>query len=48
MIELSYGKWRKVDPEDRIRFYALHPHEAEMIKSTSEGHCPGYGLAFSQ
>ena len=48
MIELSYGKWRKFDPEDTIRFYALHPHEAGMIKSTSEGHCPGYGLAFSQ
>jgi len=48
MIELSYGKWRKFDPEDRIRFYALHPHEAGDDQSTSEGHCPGYGLAFSQ
>jgi hypothetical protein len=30
----SLRKWREYDPEDTIRFYALHLHEAGMIKSS--------------
>jgi len=34
--ELSYNRWRKYDPEDTIRFYALRLHEAGMIKSSPQ------------
>jgi NitT/TauT family transport system substrate-binding protein len=33
MQELVYNKWREYDPEDTIRFYALHLREAGLIKS---------------
>ena len=36
MKELPYSKWREYDPEDTIRFYALHLHEAGMIKSSPQ------------
>ncbi len=28
--------WREYDPEDTVRFYALRPYEAGMIKSSSQ------------
>ena len=34
--ELGYGKWRELNPEDTIRFYALRLHEAGLIKSTPQ------------
>ena len=34
--ELPYTKWRDVDPEDTIRFYAVRLHEAGMIKSSPQ------------
>jgi NitT/TauT family transport system substrate-binding protein len=34
MKELPYNKWRELDPEDTLRFYALRLHEAGMIKSS--------------
>jgi NitT/TauT family transport system substrate-binding protein len=30
---IPYDKWRELDPEDSIRFYALRLHEAGLIKS---------------
>ncbi len=36
MQELPYGTWREYDPEDTIRFYALHLHEAGMINSSPQ------------
>jgi hypothetical protein len=30
---IPYDKWGEYDAEDTIRFYALHLHEAGMIKS---------------
>src|SRR5215831_3641907 len=30
---IPYGKWRELDPEDSIRFYALRLREADLIKS---------------
>jgi NitT/TauT family transport system substrate-binding protein len=33
MHDVTYGKWREYDPEDTVRFYALHLREAGMIKS---------------
>jgi len=29
----SSDRWREYDPEDTMRFYALHLHEAKLIKS---------------
>jgi NitT/TauT family transport system substrate-binding protein len=34
--ELPYTRWRDIDPEDTIRFYALRLHEAGMIKSSPQ------------
>ncbi|MGH7325196.1 MAG: ABC transporter substrate-binding protein [Candidatus Rokuibacteriota bacterium] len=34
--ELPYTRWRDLDPEDAIRFYAVRLHEAGMIKSTPQ------------
>jgi len=34
--ELNYHKWRELNPEDTIRFYALRLHDAGMIKSTPQ------------
>ncbi len=34
LTELPYDTWRKFDPEDTIRFYALRLHELGMIKSS--------------
>ena len=33
MQELPYNRWREVDAEDSIRFYALRLHEAGLLKS---------------
>ena len=30
--EIPFGKWRELDPEDTVRFFALRLHEAGMIK----------------
>lgn len=32
--EIPYLRWRELDPEDSVRFYALRLHEAGLIKST--------------
>jgi len=29
--ELAYGKWREYDPEDTVRFYALHLRAAGFV-----------------
>jgi NitT/TauT family transport system substrate-binding protein len=34
MQELPYTRWRELDPEDTVRFYALRLQEAGMIKSS--------------
>jgi NitT/TauT family transport system substrate-binding protein len=34
--ELPYGVWRKYDPEDTLRFYALRLQEVGMINSTPQ------------
>jgi NitT/TauT family transport system substrate-binding protein len=34
--EIPYNKWREYDPEDTVRFYALHLHETGMITSTPQ------------
>ena len=34
LAELPYGRWRELDPEDTLLFYALRLHEAGMIKSS--------------
>jgi NitT/TauT family transport system substrate-binding protein len=34
--EVPYGKWRELEPEDTIRFYALRLHEASMVKSSPQ------------
>jgi NitT/TauT family transport system substrate-binding protein len=34
LAEIQYRDWRRYDPEDTIRFYALRLHEAGMIKSS--------------
>jgi NitT/TauT family transport system substrate-binding protein len=34
LAELPYGRWRELDPEDSIRFYALRFHEVGAIKSS--------------
>jgi NitT/TauT family transport system substrate-binding protein len=36
LSELPYDKWREYDPEDTLRFYALHLHEAGMIKASPQ------------
>ena len=33
---LPYDRWRQIDPEDTLRFYALRLHEVGMIKTTPE------------
>jgi NitT/TauT family transport system substrate-binding protein len=33
MKDVVYDKWRELDPEDTLRFYALRLHEAGMIRS---------------
>jgi NitT/TauT family transport system substrate-binding protein len=34
--ELPYTQWREYDPEDTMRFYALHLHEIGLIKNTPQ------------
>jgi NitT/TauT family transport system substrate-binding protein len=34
--EVPYDVWRRFDPEDTLRFYALRLHEVGMIKSTPQ------------
>jgi NitT/TauT family transport system substrate-binding protein len=34
LAELPYSRWREVDPEDSIRFYALRFHEVGAIRSS--------------
>lgn len=34
--EVSYDAWRRFDPNDTLRFYALRLHEVGMIKSTPQ------------
>lgn len=34
--EIPFGKWRELDPEDTVRFFALRLREAGMIKSTPQ------------
>ena len=34
--DIPYLKWRDLDPEDTVRFYALRLHEAGMIKSSPQ------------
>jgi NitT/TauT family transport system substrate-binding protein len=34
MTTVPYDKWPVSDPEGTLRFYALRPREAGMIKST--------------
>jgi NitT/TauT family transport system substrate-binding protein len=36
LSELPYGRWRELDAEDTLRFYALRLHEAELIKSSPQ------------
>jgi NitT/TauT family transport system substrate-binding protein len=36
MAYLPYDVWRRFDPEDTVRFYALRLHEAGIIRSTPE------------
>jgi NitT/TauT family transport system substrate-binding protein len=36
MRDVPYGRWREIDPEDTVRFYALRLHEAGMIKSSPQ------------
>jgi NitT/TauT family transport system substrate-binding protein len=32
--EIPYLRWRELEPEDSVRFYALRLHEAGLIKSS--------------
>jgi len=34
--DIPFGKWRELDPEDTVRFFALRLHEAGMIKSSPQ------------
>jgi len=34
--EIPFGKWRVLDPEDTVRFFALRLREADMIKSSPQ------------
>ena len=34
--DIPYNKWREYDPEDTVRFYALHLHELGMIQSSPQ------------
>jgi NitT/TauT family transport system substrate-binding protein len=34
--ELPYTRWRDLDPEDTIRFYAVRLHEAGMLKTSPQ------------
>jgi NitT/TauT family transport system substrate-binding protein len=36
MRDVPYCRWRDIDPEDTVRFYALRLHEAGMIKSSPQ------------
>ena len=36
MKDIPYGRWRRYDPEDTVRFYALRLHEARVIESTPQ------------
>jgi NitT/TauT family transport system substrate-binding protein len=33
LADIPYARWRQLDPEDTVRFYALRLHEAGMVKS---------------
>jgi NitT/TauT family transport system substrate-binding protein len=32
--DIPYNQWREYDPEATVRFHALRPHEAGMLKSS--------------
>jgi NitT/TauT family transport system substrate-binding protein len=34
--DLPYDQWRRHDPEDTVRFYALRLHEVGMLKTSSQ------------
>jgi NitT/TauT family transport system substrate-binding protein len=34
MKDTPYGKWRTLNAEDTVRFYALRLHEARVIRAT--------------
>jgi NitT/TauT family transport system substrate-binding protein len=34
--DLPYGRWRTLDAEDSVRFFALRLHEAGMIKTSPQ------------
>ena len=34
--ELPYNRWREVDPDDTLRFFALRLHEVGMLKSSPQ------------
>lgn len=34
--ELPFGRWRDYNPEETVRFYALRPREAEMVKGSPQ------------
>lgn len=36
MQQIPYNVWRKYDPEDTLRFYALRLHDAGMVKSNPD------------
>jgi NitT/TauT family transport system substrate-binding protein len=36
IAELPYGRWRDLDPEETVRFYALRLREAGMVKAAPQ------------
>lgn len=36
MQEVPYHRWRELNPEDSMRFYALRLHEAGMLTSSPQ------------
>jgi NitT/TauT family transport system substrate-binding protein len=36
LTAIPYDRWRELNPEDTLRFYALRLHEAGMIKATPQ------------
>lgn len=36
IAELAYGRWRELDPEETVRFYALRLREAGMVQATPQ------------
>jgi NitT/TauT family transport system substrate-binding protein len=33
LADIPYARWRQLDPEDTVRFYALRLRKAGMVKS---------------